>query len=214
MEEKKKPSKPAGPLRLAWPGGGRQKSTLGRPATLVSTSQEASSRTRKRKRDTLLWVDKYAPTTAAQLCVAPKKVKEVRTWLLDSEKLSRLLVFVGSPGVGKSTVIKILGQELGWTVHEWSDSFTTRHYNSGGGGSLGSVDQSNSLESFQEFLDHTGAGFSPLELSLGATKMTNTSDAKSIIVIDEVSTSVCDETRSMKHKRACAKPSSFRVPYT
>jgi cell cycle checkpoint protein len=134
-------------------------------------------------------VDKYAPTTAAQLCVAPKKVKEVRTWLLDTEKLSRLLVFVGSPGVGKSTVIQILGQELGWTVNEWSDSYTSRNYSrsgGGGGGSLASVDQSNSLESFQEFLDHAGAGFSPLELSMETTKMTNNSEGKSIILIDEL----------------------------
>jgi cell cycle checkpoint protein len=206
MKDKKRPSKPTGPLRLAWPGGGgRRSSTIGRPATLVSTIQE--SRTRKRKRDTLLWVDKYAPTTAAQLCVAPKKVKEVRTWLLDTEKLSRLLVFVGSPGVGKSTVIQILGQELGWTVNEWSDSYTSRNYSrsgGGGGGSLASVDQSNSLESFQEFLDHAGAGFSPLELSMETTKMTNNSEGKSIILIDEVSMSM---NSSMKHKRARADPS-------
>jgi cell cycle checkpoint protein len=204
MEDKKRPSKLTGPLRLAWPGGGGRRSTIGRPATLVSTSQE--SRTQKRKRDTLLWVGKYAPTTAAQLCVAPKKVKDVRTWLLDTEKLSRLLVFVGSPGVGKSTVIQILGQELGWTVTEWSDSYTSRNYNSGGGGggSLASVDQSNSLESFQEFLDHAGAGFSPLELSMETTKMTNNSDGKSIILIDEVSVSM---NSSMKHKRARADPS-------
>lgn len=178
---------PAGPLRLAWPGGGTK--AIGRQATLVSSQtspSEASQGRRKRKRrDTSMWVDKYAPTTAAQLCVAPKKVKEVRQWLQDPES-SRLLVFVGSPGVGKSTAIKVLASELGWTVHEWSDSCSSQHY-TGGGGILTSVDRSNSLESFQDFLDRAGAGFSPLQLNLGVKEANTAKDGKSVILIDEVS---------------------------
>lgn len=189
MDKKKKRAKPAaaGPLRLAWPGGGG--TSLGRQATLVSsqTSSEGRGKRKRKKRDTALWVDKYAPTNSAQLCVAPKKIKEIRTWL--TEQSSRLLVFVGGPGIGKSTAIKVLASELGWTVHEWSDSCTSQHYTGGGGGGM-SVDRSNAIESFQDFLDRSGAGFLPLQLSLGVeeTKPAGKSDGgKAVIIIDEVS---------------------------
>jgi len=191
MEDPKRARFMPGPLRLAWPGGGTQ--SIGRAATLVSsqTSSEGSRGKRKRKRaavDTKMWVEKYAPSTAAQLCVAPKKVKEVRAWMEDPES-TRLLIFVGSPGVGKSTAIQVLASELGLTVHEWNDSSSSQHYTGGGGGVLASVDRSNSLESFQDFLDRAGAGFAPLHLSLGVEETSTTSDGngKSIILIDDVS---------------------------
>lgn len=198
MEDRKRRANPAGvggPLRLEWPGGGSSRS-IGRQATLVSSqaSSEGSRGKRKRKRqkvaDTSLWIDKYAPTSAAQLCVAPKKVKEVRAWLT-APSSSRLMVFVGSPGIGKSTVIKVLASELGWTVHEWNDSSSSQHY-TGRGDSLTSVDRSNALESFQEFLDRSGAGFSPLQMSLGVeeAKPASDDDGKAVILIDEVSNSL------------------------
>ena len=198
MEEAKKSSLATGPLRLAWPGGGTQ-SSIGRSAMLVSsqTSSDGCRGKRKRQRepkDSSMWVDKYAPTTSAQLCVAPKKVKEVRQWMTDPES-PRLLVFVGSPGIGKSTTIRVLASELGWTVHEWSDSSTSQHYYSGaGGGLLSSVDRSNAMESFQDFLDRTGAGFSPLLLGLEDATASNDARAQSVILIDEVSTVFLETT--------------------
>jgi cell cycle checkpoint protein len=133
-------------------------------------------------KDASMWVDKYAPTNAAQLCMAPKKVKEIRSWMQNPS--GRLLVCVGSPGIGKSTTIRILASELGWTLHEWSDSIAAQYH--GGGDMLTTVDRSSSLESFQEFLQRAGAGFAPLQLSLG-TKEVSVGDGESIIMIDEVS---------------------------
>ena len=190
MEDAKKRSLAAGPLRLAWPGGGTQ-SSIGSSATLVfsQTSSDGTRGKRKRQRepkDSSMWVDKYAPTTSAQLCVAPKKVKEVRQWMTDPES-SRLLVFVGSPGIGKSTTIRVLASELGWTVHEWSDSSTSQHYTGAGGGILSSVDHTNALESFQDFLDRAGAGFSSLSLGVEDATVSNDARAQSVILIDEVS---------------------------
>jgi cell cycle checkpoint protein len=132
-----------------------------------------------------MWVDKYAPTNAAQLCMAPKKVKEIRSWM-QNPGASRLLVCVGSPGIGKSTMVRILASELGWTLHEWSDSIAAQ-YHGGGGTLLTTVDRSSSLESFQEFLQGAGAGFVPLQLSLGTKEVSVGHDGKCIIMIDEVS---------------------------
>lgn len=175
-------SNPPPLLRLAWPNGG---SSIGRPATMVSSQASDDSRPRKRPRmkDISMWVDKYAPKNTAQLCMAPKKVKEIRSWMQNPE--SRLLVCVGSPGIGKSTTVRVLASELGWIIHEWSDSIAAQYH--GVGGMLTTVDRSSSLESFQDFLQCAGVGFAPLQLSLGTNKI-SVGNEKSIIIIDEVST--------------------------
>lgn len=200
MENRKKRAKAAaGPLRLAWPGGGTK--SIGRQATLVSSQSSSQEASRKRKRnkkkvDKSLWTDKYAPTSSTNCCVAPKKSKDIRAWLTaasnPNQRAPRLLILVGSPGIGKSTIVQVLATELGWNVHEWSDSCTSLPYGGGGGNALASVDRSNALESFQDFLDRTGAGFSQLELSLpgmeqSKPKASGEGGGKSIIMIDEVS---------------------------
>ena len=184
MEKQKRRSNPA-PLRLAWPGGAGGRSSIGQPATLVFSQTSDDSRARKRPRkDSSMWVDKYAPTTAAQLCVAPKKVKELRAWMESSDGC-RLMVLVGGPGVGKSTAIRVLASELGWMVHEWSDSYSNQYQS--GNGLLATVDQSNSLESFRDFLERTGAGFAPLQMTIGSKQHSLHGGGKSIILVDEVS---------------------------
>jgi cell cycle checkpoint protein len=119
-----------------------------------------------------MWVDQHAPTKSAELCVAPKKVKEVRAWLEDALQLhsnKKLLILVGSPGIGKSTMIKVLAKELGLVICSWNESVAPRDNNAGAGAGgsniLLSIDQTSPLDSFQEFLQQTGAGFSSLTLS-------------------------------------------------
>ena len=153
-------------------------------ASLSPTGESAAS---------MMWVDKYAPTNAADLCVAPKKVKEIREWMLQTaspQSLSndvdggydqrqqqtappRLLVLVGSPGVGKSSTIHVLASELGWTVHQWNDALQ----NTAAGGGLRrdevlSVRWLSQISSFEEFLASAGLGFSPLELDGGGLSLT------------------------------------------
>jgi hypothetical protein len=60
-----------------------------------------------------MWTDRYAPTKLEDLCIAPKKVKQVKEWLEDGT--AGMLILVGSPGIGKSTLVKILCRK----VHEW-----------------------------------------------------------------------------------------------
>jgi cell cycle checkpoint protein len=183
-QQKKKP----GPtkLQLSW-------SASAAAPSRVSLSQGKSSRKRKRstssakkpKKDesNSMWVDKYAPTNSADLCVAPKKVKEVKQWIeaaanaSTSSNVARMLIWVGSPGVGKSTSIRILAKELGCTLHEWSDTYSTQYFENSSY-YLQSVDQTNALGSFEEFLQRAGAGYTPLDGS--------SQPCKSVILIDEL----------------------------
>jgi len=166
-----------------------------------STSRQSLSSSPESSYGSLMWVDKYAPTNAADLCVAPKKVKEIREWMVQTHSppqsdqswsrsaamdggyqqqqqqqqqrepiVPRLLVLVGSPGVGKSSTVHVLASELGWTVHQWNDA--QQDTAAGGGYSHDaalSVRWQSQLSSFGEFLGSAGSGFSPLALDGGGS---------------------------------------------
>ena len=87
------------PARLSWGGGDNLSSKL-------------ETRQRPRKNNDM-WTDQYAPTEVSELCVAPKKVKQVQEWLEDGA--GGMMILVGSPGIGKSTVAKLVCNK----VHEW-----------------------------------------------------------------------------------------------
>lgn len=115
-----------------------------------------------------LWAVKHAPKSSVDLCVAPKKVKEALAWmsaasvsLFQSRSLhhgsnsSKLLILVGAPGIGKSTLVHCVAAELGLEVHEWTESYFS-------GGSGGHQHQLTPLNSLEQFLQHTGAGYQSL----------------------------------------------------
>jgi len=128
-------------------------------------------------RDTTLWVDKYAPQNTDELCVAPKKLIEVRSWIEKRSPSEKMLILVGNPGIGKSTMVKLLAKEFDLALHEWSDSYSSR----GDNYERISVEQISPLRSFEEFLQRTGAGFRSLMRSGNRI-----SDNKSIILLDEL----------------------------
>jgi Rad17 P-loop domain len=96
-----KRSRIGGQVRLSWGGGDN-----------LSTQVESRQR---HKKNNDLWTDQFAPTEVADLCVAPKKVKQVQEWLDDGA--AGMMILVGSPGIGKSTMVKLLCRK----VHEWTE---------------------------------------------------------------------------------------------
>lgn len=70
----------------------------------------------KRSRvETQSWVDKYAPTKSKDVCINPRKLKEVREALesmVSGTLSSRLLILSGPSGSSKSTLVKCLAQEI------------------------------------------------------------------------------------------------------
>jgi len=141
-----------------------------------------------------LWINKHAPQNSKELCVAPKKVQEVREWLssyasswksLRSSKAkndtvlqnyydlpsdmqifhteAKMMILVGSPGIGKSTLALTLAKELNLEVLTWNDSqieFVGNRWDRDI-----AIPYQSQLASFEEFLNSGGIGMDSLEVA-------------------------------------------------
>ncbi|KAF5765169.1 putative checkpoint protein Rad17/Rad24 [Helianthus annuus] len=73
-----------------------------------------------------LWLDKYTPSSLAELCVHKKKVEEVKVWFEEristkkDEHCNHVLLITGPSGVGKSATVYAVASHLGATVCEWN----------------------------------------------------------------------------------------------
>ncbi|OQR81054.1 hypothetical protein ACHHYP_16824 [Achlya hypogyna] len=100
-----------------------------------------------------LWNDKHCPTSMEDLCVHPKKIQEVVSWLRhnagsSNSKRQRLLFLCGPPGVGKSTIVRSAAAALGLDIKQWKDT--------SGVGPLCTVTRAASLiEDFGAFLERS-----------------------------------------------------------
>ena len=63
----------------------------------------------------LQWTEKYRPTSSSQVCINPRKAKEIRDALgsmINGELRVRFLALTGPSGSSKSTLVKCLSKEL------------------------------------------------------------------------------------------------------
>lgn len=150
-------------------GNGNQKRQRNLLSTINASSVALSTKTRhnNNKNDTnnnqrnLMWVDQYAPTTQQELCVAPKKVQEVMEWLqLEENQKQKLLILMGRPGCGKSTMLRVLCREMGISILEWDDTYSSTF----GASSSSSfqIESVSPMNSFERFLQQSGAGYASL----------------------------------------------------
>ncbi|KAF8811191.1 hypothetical protein BYT27DRAFT_7221588 [Phlegmacium glaucopus] len=81
--------------------------------------------------DIALWMDKYEPTTEAELAVHVRKVGDVRRWLTEAfdggplgklKKYRRILALTGPAGTGKTSTIRVLAREMGFEIMEWRNA--------------------------------------------------------------------------------------------
>ena len=105
-----------------------------------------------------LWVDKHAPLHTKELVVAPKKVKQVKSWLEEQMNNGGLLILVGAPGIGKSAMVHTLGRELKWDIQEWSESFYQFDTSSN------RMEQLPPIRHWEQFLHQNSIGYQSLEL--------------------------------------------------
>jgi len=64
-----------------------------------------------------IWVTKHQPRSSADLAVNIKKVDEVRDWLKRGR--GGVLILLGPSGSGKTATLRLLSEELGFSVTEW-----------------------------------------------------------------------------------------------
>ena len=178
-----------------------------------------------------MWTDKHAPNCTKDLCVAPKKIDEVRQWLAShtncrrtkresiqtvstttSEALApwempdewetdilspdaKLMILVGSPGIGKSAMVHTLAAELNLEIVTWNDAHADFvDYQSQSMDAY--LPYQSQMNSFEEFLSSGGVGMDTLDLDVGSDSdgPTMTKEAKkkreqnhgSIILIEEI----------------------------
>jgi len=136
---------------------------------------KSTSTIKSKSTNTEMWIDKHAPQSIKEICVAPKKIEEVRQFLNShveyttyqhrrtnhnkqhqqqqnnetttsnpwdiptnpSQPTTKLQILVGSPGIGKSTLLSVLATELNIEVLRWNDIHVDYNMNSGGAGEYG-----------------------------------------------------------------------------
>lgn len=173
------------PARLSWPMSVGESSFDKKPCPRKRprTSSSGSS-----PDQVAMWVDKFTPQSSSELCVAPKKLQEIRDFLEESSRgcHRKLLVLVGSPGIGKSATVRVLAKELHLSVKSWNESYLPREHGGAAARSMFSLEQTSPIDSFQEFLQQCGTGFSSLHLSDESSSFSSSAGQKSVILLEEL----------------------------
>lgn len=70
------------------------------------------------------WIENFAPRTAAELAIHPKKIAEITDWFtaVKTKKIGSrapILLVTGPSGSGKTTTIKVVADEFDFNISEW-----------------------------------------------------------------------------------------------
>lgn len=67
------------------------------------------------------WTEQFAPKDLSELAVHKRKVSDVHQWLemAFNGRRQKVLVLKGAAGTGKTTTMKLLGDEMKFTISEW-----------------------------------------------------------------------------------------------
>lgn len=182
------------PSALAWPVGGignvdsNNKLTSVKPCPITDSSiNSTASHTKVRRHrnpsirqnaSSQQWIDKYQPKSIKELCIASAKISLVQNWLeskYDKECIdpTKFIILAGATGIGKSTLIRVLAQELGYRILEWNESFMEYSRQEG---------YQSSIQQFQEFLDSVSFPYEAVSVSNGVSAPAK----KSVVLIDDL----------------------------
>lgn len=131
-----------------------------------------------------LWIDKYKPSSIAQLAVHKKKVEEVKNWLGDrlitsKESRGNVLLLTGQTGVGKSAAVRVIASELGSQLCEWTTPTPTLWQEHLHNVNLG-LKYMSKLDQFEAFVEKIG------KYSLLCPSNVGTSSKHDIVLIDDL----------------------------
>ncbi|XP_041643812.1 cell cycle checkpoint protein RAD17 isoform X2 [Cheilinus undulatus] len=105
------------------------------------------------------WVDRYAPSSQAELAVHRKKIEEVESWMRAHTHSSQrgVLLLTGPSGCGKTATVRVLSEEMGLRVQEWTNPTSMEPYDwrardSSGWRLMDSTYSTSQVTQFQDFL--------------------------------------------------------------
>ncbi|KAH8330220.1 hypothetical protein KR067_000192, partial [Drosophila pandora] len=103
------------------------------------------------------WIEGFAPGSSEELAVHPKKVGEVRSWLLHCEAVrtkfpAQICLLTGPTGAGKTATLRVLAKEMGYQVQEWINPVDCEVVTVLGDQPSGSGYVGSHLEAFKSFL--------------------------------------------------------------
>lgn len=173
--------------------------TKRKSSSSIFNSSSASTR-KKENNNNILLIEKYKPTQSKELCISSRKVKEVREWIENSYidgNRRKLLILLGDPGIGKSTMCTIIAKELNISIIKWNNDesilldnsninilATAAHNNN----------KSSSIKSFEEFLSSSVNGYSKLDIDYDTA---NNSSSSSNSVLDKENYDIKSNKRSL-----------------
>lgn len=73
----------------------------------------------------MVWVEKYRPKKITDLIVSDRILEQISKWITlwnEGTPVKRAMVLYGPPGVGKTTTVHALANQLGWPVVEMNAS--------------------------------------------------------------------------------------------
>lgn len=73
----------------------------------------------------MVWVEKYRPSRTSELIVSDGILEQVSKWVdlwNEGTPVKRALILYGPPGVGKTTTVHVIANEMGWPVVEMNAS--------------------------------------------------------------------------------------------
>ena len=95
------------------------------------------------------WTEQFAPKDLSELAVHKRKVGDVRQWfdMAFTGRRQKVLVLKGAAGTGKTTTVKLLGQEMGFVTSEWRNP---------DGADFSSESSVSVAQQFQDFVGRSG----------------------------------------------------------
>jgi cell cycle checkpoint protein len=95
------------------------------------------------------WTEQFAPKDLSELAVHKRKVADVRQWFdkAFTGRRQKVLVLKGAAGTGKTTTVKLLGQEMGFMTSEWRNP---------NGADFSSESSVSVAQQFQDFVGRSG----------------------------------------------------------
>lgn len=148
----------------------------GQPSGDVPSTSIAKSRPSE------LWTTLYAPRRAQDLCLHARKITQVREWLDQGRRHnSVLLLLSGPPGCGKTSLVRTLAADLGFTVSTWTadSDASARAVSRAPGVRHSDAPSTNKMQSFSSFLLRGRYA----TLGLGAS---SSSARKQVLLIEEM----------------------------